>query len=245
MLKFFRKIRQRLLRENRLSSYLLYAIGEILLVVIGILIALQINNWNDRKKQYKADIAFLSNLKGEIVLDTLAISSQIEWYKEINENIRTTLMMVDTAGVLNEEQSKLISKTIAEAEYMLPVQKNLDRNGLMVASGSIKRLDQELHYSYLRYLELIDFSYDLTIKQANALIAIINNELYPSVDLNFTDHTKNQVAFDLAILKDNRTVNNALQKSIYYRDAVINVNEPILTRARSLIERIDVVLENK
>jgi hypothetical protein len=51
MIKFFRKIRQRLLTENKFSKYLLYAIGEIILVVIGILIALQINNWNEKRLQ--------------------------------------------------------------------------------------------------------------------------------------------------------------------------------------------------
>jgi hypothetical protein len=50
MIKFFRKIRQGLLKENKFSKYLLYAIGEIILVVIGILIALQLNNLNDQKK---------------------------------------------------------------------------------------------------------------------------------------------------------------------------------------------------
>ena len=50
MIKFFRKIRQNLLSENKFSKYLIYAIGEIILVVIGILIALQINNWNENKK---------------------------------------------------------------------------------------------------------------------------------------------------------------------------------------------------
>jgi len=47
MIKFFRKIRQNLLRENKTGKYFKYAIGEITLVVIGILIALQINNWNE------------------------------------------------------------------------------------------------------------------------------------------------------------------------------------------------------
>ncbi len=46
MIKFFRKILQRLLTENKFSKYLLYAVGEILLIVIRILIALSINNWN-------------------------------------------------------------------------------------------------------------------------------------------------------------------------------------------------------
>ena len=51
MIKFFRKIRQRMLTENKFNKYLLYATGEIILVVIGILIALQVNNWNEERKQ--------------------------------------------------------------------------------------------------------------------------------------------------------------------------------------------------
>ncbi|RNC87986.1 MAG: hypothetical protein ED556_02005 [Winogradskyella sp.] len=50
MIKFFRRIRQKLVVENRFSKYLIYALGEIVLVVIGILIALQINNWNENNK---------------------------------------------------------------------------------------------------------------------------------------------------------------------------------------------------
>lgn len=245
MITLLRRIRNKLIDSGSITKYLLYAIGEILLVVMGILIALQLNNWNDRKSQNLNDIDFLINLKGEIILDTLALSDQINWYNELNENIRSTLIIIDTSEALNSEQAKQISKTIAEAEYLLPVKKNLDRNGLLVASGSIKRLNQDLHYNYLRYLELIDFSYDLTIKQANALVSIMNNELYPSVDLNFIDDTKNRIVFDLATLKNNRGTNNALQKSIYYRKAITNLNKPILIRAKSLIQQIDDVLENE
>ena len=52
-MKIFRKIRQKLLTENKFSKYLIYALGEIVLVVIGILIALQINNWNQSKQEQK------------------------------------------------------------------------------------------------------------------------------------------------------------------------------------------------
>ncbi len=55
MIKFFRHIRKQLLTENKFSKYLLYAIGEIVLVVIGILIALSINNWNKRKVNREKD----------------------------------------------------------------------------------------------------------------------------------------------------------------------------------------------
>lgn len=69
MIKFFRKIRQRLLAENRFSKYLLYAIGEIILVVIGILIALQINNWNEEKKNNKLEAEYYCRLLEDIEQD--------------------------------------------------------------------------------------------------------------------------------------------------------------------------------
>ena len=59
MIKFFRKIRQNLLMENKTGKYFKYAIGEIVLVVIGILIALQINNWNENRIENKAIKAYL------------------------------------------------------------------------------------------------------------------------------------------------------------------------------------------
>ena len=65
MIKFFRQIRQRLLTENKFSKYLLYAIGEIVLVVIGILIALQLNNLNEIDKAKDTEILYLNALHDE------------------------------------------------------------------------------------------------------------------------------------------------------------------------------------
>ena len=63
MIKFFRHIRQRMIKENRISKYLLYAIGEIILVVIGILIALQINNWSTDQKNREKEIDLLTEMR--------------------------------------------------------------------------------------------------------------------------------------------------------------------------------------
>ena len=63
MLRFFRQIRKGLLTNNKFSKYLLYAIGEILLVVIGILIALQIDNWNNERIEASAEQTILKNLR--------------------------------------------------------------------------------------------------------------------------------------------------------------------------------------
>ncbi|AVI52205.1 hypothetical protein C5O00_13985 [Pukyongia salina] len=81
MIKFFRKIRQRLLSENKFSKYLLYAIGEILLVVIGILIALQINNWNENRIKDLKEIAILANIHKEFKQNKKQLDSVVYSHK--------------------------------------------------------------------------------------------------------------------------------------------------------------------
>ncbi len=66
MIKLFRRIRQKLLTENKFSKYLIYAIGEIVLVVIGILIALSINNWNETRKSRGVEIELLKTIKTDL-----------------------------------------------------------------------------------------------------------------------------------------------------------------------------------
>ena len=78
MIKFLRKIRLRLIAESKFSNYLIYAIGEIVLVVIGILIALSINNWNEEKKEKKELNQYLSSLKENIKEDIQVLDSLIK-----------------------------------------------------------------------------------------------------------------------------------------------------------------------
>jgi hypothetical protein len=66
MIKFFRNIRQKMLSEGKTGKYLKYAIGEIVLVVIGILIALSINNWNELRKDREKEQLFLNKLSSNL-----------------------------------------------------------------------------------------------------------------------------------------------------------------------------------
>jgi len=92
MIKFFRNIRQHMIKENKVSKYLLYAIGEIVLVVIGILIALQINNNNEEKQRIKKEYEIMTNLaedfKNNIANLTTSIDSLYpDWAIRLNKNI--------------------------------------------------------------------------------------------------------------------------------------------------------------
>ena len=65
MIKFFRKIRYNLMEQNKTGKYLKYAIGEIVLVMIGILLALQVNHWNNQRLDAKKEQLILKNLKSD------------------------------------------------------------------------------------------------------------------------------------------------------------------------------------
>ena len=91
MIKFFRKIRRKLLASGKVSNYFLYAIGEIFLVVIGILIALQISSWNESYKDTKLEQVYYCKLledvnQDDLLLDKLIVENQ-DRIKAVNEMI--------------------------------------------------------------------------------------------------------------------------------------------------------------
>lgn len=102
MIKFFRKIRQKLLSENKFNKYLVYSIGEILLVVIGILIALQVNNWNQARLDKKQVKQYLISMTEDIKSDILEYDQNIRSYeKQIEYN--SQILMNDDYQILEAD----------------------------------------------------------------------------------------------------------------------------------------------
>lgn len=87
MIKFFRRIRQKMLTENKFNKYFLYAIGEIFLVVIGILIAFQINNWNAQNLLIEKEINHLIGIKSDLKTNVKIFEDLIKKESRIIEQI--------------------------------------------------------------------------------------------------------------------------------------------------------------
>jgi len=152
MLKFFRKIRQNLIKENKVGNYLKYAIGEILLVVIGILIALQINNANEAHKAKQSEQVVLKNLVQDLRADSLAFSDNLATLTQIN-NLHQVLYEIGVNGKdLEIEDPNLIRKLI----YYNPI---AIKNDPFVADKiSNEAIRKEIN-TYSRYLIDLDFTY--------------------------------------------------------------------------------------
>jgi hypothetical protein len=95
MLHFFRRIRQRLLTENRFTKYLLYAIGEILLVVIGILIALQVNNWNESRIDHLKETKILMDLRDDLLETEDQFLQHLNFYDEVIQHRKAIIKTIE------------------------------------------------------------------------------------------------------------------------------------------------------
>jgi Family of unknown function (DUF6090) len=97
MTRIFKNIRQQLASENKAMAYLRYAIGEIILVVIGILIALQVNNWNEGRKDSRFEKEILSLIDQNLEQDSISLSSELS---------KTILAISLTDSLLNQVNVK-------------------------------------------------------------------------------------------------------------------------------------------
>jgi len=157
MIKFFRHIRQKLLQENRFSKYLLYATGEIILVVIGILIALQINTWNNHKNDRKKEKQLLMNLKQEFKnnLEELEFDHQINlkclntlyYFLQSNKTALKPSEIDSIYGVFStfatfDARVGIINETIASGKLDL-IQNDSLKNKLSQWTGELNDLNED------------------------------------------------------------------------------------------------------
>lgn len=108
MIRFFQNIRKNLAAENKVASYLRYAIGEIILVVIGILIALQINNWNSERIANAKMKTYLHDIKEDLISDTLAFNRNIGFYKNILDYKKSLLSLSQFENIPTDSISEII-----------------------------------------------------------------------------------------------------------------------------------------
>jgi len=121
MIKFFKRIRQRMIKENRFSRYMLYAIGEIVLVVIGIMIALQVNNLNEQNKAERLAVDYKIMVKSDLQRDTAFYKDYIRYMKEetvkwnrLKERVTSSNANLDTLIYINKNEFNFFLRTFQD-----------------------------------------------------------------------------------------------------------------------------------
>jgi len=147
MIKFFRKIRQKLLSENKFSKYLLYAVGEIILVVIGIMIALEFNNRNEQNKHIEGINETITAIEEDLVFNFKDVTYTLNFYKTQDTILKKVLNK--QYSIEDYRTNDLISIVTANWRVHTPKTENLNTllnkeeyatNELIPIINAVKRL---------------------------------------------------------------------------------------------------------
>ncbi|MFZ1791353.1 MAG: DUF6090 family protein [Saprospiraceae bacterium] len=160
MIKLFRNIRHSLLAEGKTSKYLKYAIGEIILVVIGILIALQINNWNENNKLEKETYKVLLQMRDEFSRNQNELKIKIEQHQFVKESFNelSTLANPHPIEIEPSRLDSLMFSIIYIPEFNA-LNSISSSEKLELVDDSLKNYiaDWKLNYDYYKYsIKLID-----------------------------------------------------------------------------------------
>lgn len=197
MLRFFRQIRQRLLTDNKFSKYLLYAVGEILLVVIGILIALQVNSWNENQKAeivkqiyYKQLIIDLEQQKKHVLEQIAFLDSNVKNYDSYVADFEkadwSITEILQEIGKLNGQETK----TLILSSNTLETLKQ---------TGEIKLIPVSLRNELIELERLINYIGQLESRHVSMFIENINKATiqgYSPIIMRYINKPEIMVPFD-------------------------------------------------
>ncbi len=167
-MRLFRKIRYALIKDGNLKRYIPYAIGEILLVMIGILLAFQVSKWYDNSIKKTNEIKYYQNIKDQINEDRYLINEQLHYNNRYKDQFKYATKIIE-----NNDRSKM--DTLGIIVRNLIQYSDFDKESniyeTMVNSGEIKLLNNREIIDLLRILEE-RYSYlnrmENTIKRINA-----------------------------------------------------------------------------
>ena len=239
MIKFFRKIRQKLLSEGKTGKYLKYAIGEIILVVIGILIALQINNWNEERKQSKLEESTLIDLRTNLLADIADFQADINGYSAAANSCRNIIDFIDGNIPYHDSLNSHLGKLRIQGVFS-PTKiayENLKLSGIkLISNDSLRNTISNLYEVQYKYMEgYLEAEYQLD----NQVLS-----KYYSKEMQEYSPFRYAIPVDYENLVNNQEFRNLLvHRQMKIEDWFKSLYEGNISRARQVVEMMDKELE--
>jgi len=246
MIPFFRKIRQKLLINNKLSKYLLYAIGEIVLVVVGILIALQVNNWNIENTNRKQEEKYLKNILLDLEKDLGSLDYLIKFREERIAGDKKLISQMNGAPIEDlTELSYNICNTIMEERFTpnnntyseLSSSGNLN----LISNDSIKILLLDLENIYkVNEFNIAHESFDYREYISKPVMTHIDiDRLFPILFEESTADKQGIKPADLQAILSNRTYKNGVYLMSKMSEFFLDLYRNLYAKSSAIIELIE------
>ncbi len=234
MITLFRKIRQKLIFENKIGNYLKYAIGEILLVVIGILIALQVNNWNENRKNKREGMAILSNLKSELKEDFSMMAYTIERLESRKASADFLYQLITNETENIEMDSAAIVEALMRSGYIhkfvpsFAVYNEIQNSGKLnlIRSENIKK-HLAIYKSRVEENLRIESPYEITLKDFEKKAVYFLSEIPLSENKKITESYR-LINFNLGDIYEDKAFLSLLKHISYITAIELNLKKDLL-----------------
>lgn len=248
MLRFFRILRKKLLEEGNIRKYFWYALGEILLVMIGILLALQVNNWNSERQLSESAEINLELLAKDLTEDRESLLALIEIYENDLNNALLTLNMIK--GVI--DVSDRVSEYLVEFQLEYNFYPRNSALNVLLNSGEISVLDVELQNMISQYYRAVDAvkerdeisnifirdKYELHIFEEYSSLYTKGNT-FPDIEEFYQDDTRDILIFDTEKFLADKKLEALLFARFYQIKTLINVYNSALESLSDLQKSIE------
>ena len=241
MIRFFRNLRQELLGQERIARYLLYALGEIILVVIGILIALQLNNWNAEQKAAKEELKLLQEMRYNLAGDLEDCYWNIKKQMDLSHSNATVLRHLEEVSPFHDSlrahYGNLIYSTTQRRN--MSAYDHLKAKGIdLVQNDSLRRNITAVYSERYYYIERQELEYDNTY-QINEVIPQLNAKLI------LDDSSKTGYPINLADLQKDDAFKGTLRMNVKVRKFMIKRYSSLSEDLKNLIAHIDSELAHR
>ena len=241
MMKFFRKIRQQILSESKFGNYSLYAIGEILLVVIGIVIALQIDNWNEEGNLRKKEVVLLKEMKKNLEADLTETQWNINLNKEKLKANEVVLENLKSPGSYNDTLNFYYANLMGGAYFSsnTSAYDNLESIGFYIIKDDSLRIKiTELYSNKYKYIHRLETNFIDNFYSSQLEPLIISNIITDTVWISAkpVNHSK------LAI---NHEFKETIKLNIHWIRFMIDIYANVEQEIAALINQIDSEIKNR
>ncbi|WP_455169912.1 DUF6090 family protein [Aegicerativicinus sediminis] len=228
MIKLFNRIREKSVSKGQFGKYLVYAIGEIFLVVIGILIALQVNNWNENQKEFQRSIKLLQNLKEELFQDSMYFNNVYTAEKDLFLQASEELFRIHNPDYILQPGDSTVKLAFRYACFTPVIKYSDNAYNELMSSDLINQISSEglkhnLHEYYGQVKFLNSYS-EQSFQLSNSLIMELAEyyEVIPGKNPNsrsiseFSGAAEDEFStiYDLESFRENRSLNPKLYDMI-------------------------------
>jgi len=235
MFKIFRKIRLLLINENKHRKYLVYGVGEILLITVGILLALQVNNWNESRKDDVVELKILYGLNSDLNKDILKMEYMISADSTINvDNLQLLQILKDPSSEYQKSMDKLFGYHNRNA-FFFPQKmayETLKSKGLEIIKNDELRS---------KIVNLYDYEYDVI-----RMFLDVKKELYynsNSIVLKYLETNPNDITskkpYDFQELKNNNEFINYLSHICGEQNAALYFYRDVRYKLKLVREEVE------